>query len=410
MAGFQIKKLAQLAKEAWLIFGIVLVFFFLAEISLSLFFYVKDFFINGEPKLQDSRTQFTDYRQTSWIDGYFKEFHESFRSHWEPYVYWRRDEYRGKYININPDGIRLSKSSIYYNDKDHPKLKIFVFGGSTIWGTGARDSYTIPSLIVQELDRRGINSEVTNFGESGYVSTQEIILLLLQLQKGNIPDIILFFDGANDTFSAYQNQVPGVPQNEFNRSKEFNLISEERFKDLRNIFFEHSLSSLSIIRLAKSLSKKVGIAIDIKKEKSDSNKHNGIGLAKQVINLYLANIEIVNVLAKTYRFKYFFYWQPTIFQKANLNDYERSEYNKRQYLEFFFKKTLNALSKKVKEGFFVKYNFRDLSLVFLSEKYPIFIDWCHLSERGNAIIAQEMIKDILPLAQSRLKNITKKAN
>ncbi|MER3445854.1 MAG: hypothetical protein C4291_03015 [Candidatus Dadabacteria bacterium] len=79
-----------------------------------------------------------------------------------------------------------------------------MFGGSTMWGTEARDDFTIPSILSKKLWRRGIRCDIVNFSGSGYVSTQEVIALLIELQRGNIPNLVIFYDGINDTYSAYQ--------------------------------------------------------------------------------------------------------------------------------------------------------------------------------------------------------------
>jgi hypothetical protein len=57
----------------------------------------------------------------------------------------------------------------------------------------------------------------------GWVSTQSVIMLLRQLQHGNIPDVVVFYDGVNDTYAAYQQGFAGWPQNELNRVTEFNV-------------------------------------------------------------------------------------------------------------------------------------------------------------------------------------------
>ena len=49
---------------------------------------------------------------------------------------------------------------------------------------------------------------VVNFGESGFVSTQGVIQLILELQSGNIPDLVIFYDGVNDVYAAYQSGRP----------------------------------------------------------------------------------------------------------------------------------------------------------------------------------------------------------
>ena len=61
-----------------------------------------------------------------------------------------------------------------------------MLGGSSLWGFGARDDQTIPSLLARRLHDRGVQVEVKNLSDLGYVSTQEVIGLLRELQ-GRLP-------------------------------------------------------------------------------------------------------------------------------------------------------------------------------------------------------------------------------
>ena len=75
-----------------------------------------------------------------------------------------------------------------------------------MWGAGARDDFTIPSHFAKEVESRGINCKVTNFGRSAHVSAQEVIELSLQIQNGNIPGEAIVYDDVNDTFAALFDQ------------------------------------------------------------------------------------------------------------------------------------------------------------------------------------------------------------
>ncbi len=105
-------------------------------------------------------------------------------------------------------------------------MRIFAFGGSAIWGEGVRDDYTIPSWLQRFLDQTAYRTQITNFGQEGYVSTQEMIVLFEQLQKGNIPDIVIFYDGFNDAGSAMGNGVAGSSYDERNRRTEFRVFNQ----------------------------------------------------------------------------------------------------------------------------------------------------------------------------------------
>src|SRR5262249_6342036 len=84
-----------------------------------------------------------------------------------------------------------------------------------------------------------------NVGQSGYVSTQEVIELSLQIRNGNIPDVAIFYDGINDTDAAFQHGVAGVPPKEINREGEFNLLQKD---ELRSLAVRDAVKRLSIIR------------------------------------------------------------------------------------------------------------------------------------------------------------------
>jgi len=389
-----IKKMIQSIRDIWLIVGISVFLFALLEGACSFTFLVMDHVTASNTRMFDSRAQADDYRKIPWSEDYFKEFNESSALRWEPYVYWRRKPYNSKYIKVNTDGFRVTPNSEISSENAQPSLRLFMFGGSTMWGTGARDALTIPALLATELRSRGIKVEVVNFGETGYVSTQEVITLLLQLQKGNIPNLVVFYDGGNDTYSAYQQGIAGLPQNEYNRAKEFNLT--KRLPEIKRIVVKDTINNLATVRFTKALLRRIGMRKTEQKDEPDYDKGR---IVEEAVNLYLNNLELVKSLAVSYKFKYIFYWQPTIFGKNKLSDYEKAEYAREQHLEKFFKETHNILREKTTHPRYEK-TFYDLSAIFSHVEEPVYIDWIHLSERGNATIAQAMVEQILYLIPS----------
>ena len=161
------------------------------------------------------------YADSSWYPAYLREYEATFGLRWKPYVYFRRPFYAGVYINVDSLGHRRTvPGPISASDTVH----IFCFGGSTMFGSFLRDSATIASVIARRLAGHvapGAAIDVTNYGESGYVFTQEMLELELQLRANNVPDIVVFYDGINDVAAAAQYGKAGVPQNEGNRAREF---------------------------------------------------------------------------------------------------------------------------------------------------------------------------------------------
>ena len=299
-----LNKLIKFARDAWVIFGIAILMLVVIEAVISLGFYIRGFWHSPDPNYW---LKADTYAGASWTPQYFREFEELGLLRWEPYVYWRRRPHQGNGINVNSDGIRKT-----YKD-DAPEapgstVKVFMFGGSTMWGVGARDDFTIPSYFAKEVESRGIHCKVTNFGQSGYVSTQEVIELSLQIRNGNIPDVAIFYDGGNDTGAAFQYGVAGLPQNEYNREVEFNLLQKD---ELRSLAVRDAVKRLSIIRFINgALSGLVASRSDIRFRPLECAKpiSDKQALARAVIERYLSNVKLAQALSKFYGFKCLFYW------------------------------------------------------------------------------------------------------
>lgn len=395
-------KLIKVTRDIWVIVGITLFLFVSLESLFSITLRVRDSLSSSSTKFADHRVNADAYQDRSWVASYYEEFERSQNARWEPYVYWRQRPYQGKYINIAENGLRFTPEHVTAHQSGTRPLRIFMFGGSTLWGTGARDSMTIPAILAKELRDKGMTAEITNFGQSGYVSTQEFFGLLLELQKQNIPDLVVFYDGVNDTFSAFQQGVAGVPQNEINRATEFALTARSNRARLWFQAFRDTLYDLSIVRFLEGLLSRLGI-IHQRGTLSTSalvSSRDHDALAQEVIARYKSNVRMANALASQYGFKVLFYWQPTIFQKKHLTEYEDSSHQHVRSIESFFLRTYALAQQSI--GKHDRYTrVRDLSLLFSNIREPLYVDWCHLAELGNALIAREMASDVFSVVGAK---------
>ena len=105
---------------------------------------------------------------------------------------------------------------------------MFFFGGSTTWGFANRDSTTRPALVARRLAGLGYDPEVTNFAQQGWVSMQGFLTLVQELRAGNVPDVVIFWDGENDVPSAWRNGRPGLPYREPEREEDYAFASSKR--------------------------------------------------------------------------------------------------------------------------------------------------------------------------------------
>lgn len=399
MAG-RIGKLLLHARDAWLIVGVTFLCLLLLEIALSLAYFAADRVRASSSASLDERARADVYSDVAWTKEYFKELEECSVTRWVPYVYWRRQPYEGQHINVDEDGTRRTWGRKEVDAGTSDPLRVFTFGGSAMWGVGARDDFTIASCLARTLDEKGIPCEVTNFGESGYVSTQGVIALLLQLRDGNIPDLVIFYDGVNDIYSAYQQQVAGLPQNEFHRALEFNLSQPKGYRSLRATFIRRMVGELSMVRLAHNLLRKVGIeakpADSATRQDAVANPAVNDTLLWEVLAVYEANVRVVRVLGQAYGFEALFYWQPTVFGRERPTPFEQKVQQGivalQPYCETMYKLVQQDDFCRAHDGLF-----HDMTGIFSQVQQPIFIDWCHISEWGNEQIAEKMAADTIRL-------------
>jgi lysophospholipase L1-like esterase len=332
------------------------------------------------------------YNGAAWSRPYWAEFHRSKDDmRWTPYVYWRRRPRVSPYINVDEKGIRATPTSAANG------LKIFVFGGSTVWGSGARDEFTIPSILARELAQRGTPATVTNFGESGWVSTQELVALQLELQNGNRPDLVIFYDGINDTYTAFQQGVAGIPQNEFNRIREFNFM-EKSVKERARLIGRDAATRLATRRLFNLLTSDPPEELGIKLDEAAPGfalDDAALGvLAGRIVDIYAKNVELVKALGEHYDFKSLFYWQPAVGDKPHLTEYEKLCGRDMVPTDRFFRRTNQAFRERQldRPG---PFRVRDLTGVFAETAAPVFVDRFHLGETGNEMIVKQMLPDVL---------------
>ena len=308
--------------------------------------------------------------------------------HFEPYYHWRRGAYRGKYVNIDAGGVRRTVKS--------PKpgaRKVFMFGGSTMWGTGSPDSHTIPSLLQRRL---GDGYDVYNFGEDGYVWAQELNYLLKRLADGDVPQIAIFYDGVNDGSAGIYS--PGIPRDPESIRLEWQKWRASKKQGFVTSAYLHSYYP----RFGEFLRRKLGLAPKYRWAKWDAKvePHVEENVAK-VIDYYVANVRQVKALAREYGFQAFFFWQPHLLSltrrkfacEEEMIAGESRVLVRSQHL--LYVRAKKQLSGRGEDGIFF------LGDILDDVDEPLYIDWCHPGPDGNEVVAEGMygsIRGRLPAA------------
>lgn len=299
----------------------------------------------------------------------------SWKTHFEPYIHWRRGKTESTYVNIDENGVRRTVKS-----PERGARKVFVFGGSTIWGTGSPDEMTIPSYLQEFL---GHGFDVYNYGETGYVTTQELNLLLQLLADGDVPDVVVFYDGNNDGYAgAYSPAVPRDPQNLRERHKA--KAKAEGMGDVA-AFLLSLYQDSNYRRLVGWL----------KNGESGSGwdqrvKGKEFELSRRVLDYYLANVRQVKALGREYGFKTFFFWQPHLFSgERKALPYEREFIQNASQVFVASQRQVYLEAKKRLTGREGE-NIFFLGDVVNETPLPVYLDWSHTGPQANELLAREI--------------------
>ena len=134
-------------------------------------------------------------RDSPWFDDLLTEEH-ALRVEYKPYEICRLEDARGKYVNVSQ-----GRRHTYRSPQTTPDAPaIYFFGGSTCFGNGSRDDFTLPSQVARVAQEQGIPISVSNFGMMGDMARQEVVRFSHLLQAGERPDVAVFYDGWNDVY------------------------------------------------------------------------------------------------------------------------------------------------------------------------------------------------------------------
>jgi lysophospholipase L1-like esterase len=329
------------------------------------------------------------YKNQPWAPAYWREEVAAFRVLYEPYVIWKRAPYRGETVTIDEEGIRLTTDS----QCDPANYTIWLFGGSTMWGAGAPDWLTIPSLLAEQYEKSGRTVCVRNYGTTAWVNTQEVVALLLELKRASRkPDLVVFYDGINDSFSLFQSGAVDVPQNNDLIKKKIEAgeplqfgWTQPKHNPWQTIleYYRESKTAQTISRLGAKLRMARGVSQPASLQLSDDQMQSQMDLA------YLKNMDLVDALARRYRFQYAFFWQPVMLAgHKHLSAEEQTILNKSGDggIRAALLRMYALAQKEDRPGFF------DIADVLDNREDTIYIDTMHLSPEGNRLVAERMFE------------------
>jgi len=277
-------------------------------------------------------------------------------------------------------------------DKPSDEIRIFIIGGSTVFGWGVNQLDSIPSLIQKRLKvTSGKKIRIINAGIPWYASWHEAALVFFKISDMS-PDWIISVDALNDT-------AQGIAPNWEPVSHGFlDPPTKVAFERLHSHPDSHSYLSelLSLSQMYTYVSSKFRAREGITK---------GVYHPK-LWDQYISLKEKLQVLSASKGIRFTTFYQPVIVTGKILTDEEikNNETNMRipEFAETFKKTYLEGESKA---SLAKTFRFISLKDAFKDVKETVYIDGQHYNVRGNHILAQEILdKEILP----NLKNIREK--
>ncbi len=321
-----------------------------------------------------------------------------------PYIMWKRRSFSGRAINIDRTGMRRTR----YSSTDARAPKIFCVGGSTTWGDWVTDRDTYPSQLARLIGQHGYGPyRVYNLGQAGYSSTQSLIRLMLELRRGNVPDIVVFLSGIND--SVIGTAWPKVPGSIFQvnqirtkmtRTWGWRIIGQALF---------HNLDTIKLLRhwglIQRDPFAKLSIDPELNVLLRPGQRELSVPeLVRLTAEMYRHNVRLAAALARAYKFQIFFIWQPCLYLKNKpLAPWEKKivAYNEaRPNLAIAFKR-VPLVYAAIRKDPPRQDHFYDFSGMFRHHPGLIFADPMHLLAPGNRMLARRIFEKIEPYLKRR---------
>jgi len=329
------------------------------------------------------------YLGAEWAPQFWQEetLRRNQRKPYVPFRLWGVTEWHSQYIN-NDRGLNgvWRRTNNPANCTQSTSLIIWTFGGSTMYGTAVPDWATIPAYLSQKLNVQGHGCvEVSNFGVEGYVTDQELILLAELLKAGGHPDVVIYYDGVNDSSLAWPPSAS--PKAHFELSTIKNRV-------------EGSISG-RIDFLQKSYAMRVAGEV-LARSKSDKVLASLIAKAQpnvlKTVDKYEANMRLVRALGEAYKFKVYCFWQPILIyghkplvpfeQEMAVRDAGGDSPESAWFL------VMAAVYREAERRAAATGNFVFLGGLFDSTREPLYVDEAHLGPRGNEIVAEAIARYI----------------
>lgn len=284
---------------------------------------------------------------------------------------------------LQSPGVRPTTYNKFSDDRIRNKI-VWLFGGSTMRGATKHDDRTIASFLAKQLNdtHKQFSFTVVNFGTNSFNSLLESKYLQKQLiENPNRPDIIVFYDGANDAKYFAEHRTP------------YGHHGYRRVRGLIESYYASWIGALKPLTAAvyasftKELWDKINqVAIPVEEKSPEFT---------DMVDLTEKRYDFVNTVAKCFGADFLLVWQPIAWvERCEIADWVKAK-EKGMAIDSDgfatvrnnFSVPYNALYERMKpKPYFV--SFRDVLCSRLAAAYQQ--DGVHLTDLGRKMVAEQM--------------------
>jgi lysophospholipase L1-like esterase len=343
----------------------------------------------GETATQSLLVKVDANADEPWAAQLFRELDASYeRSEYHPYRGWSVSDHRGRHVNVRNEIRRSYQADL--TGAGRP-IEVFFFGGSTMMGWYQRDDHTIPSEFVKLAEADGIPVRAVNYGQPAYQNWQEVLLLQEQLSAGKVPDLVVFYDGANEVGTQFRSGPSTDPTHIQAREIEDRLESAGQ----SGVVTGSVIDQLTGAYAEASAVGEVVRAVTGSKPRTrlwapwPDQRERPVARGRAAAEVYERGVDLAVNLSESYGFDTAFFWQPWIYSKGAVEG-EEAAYGSWGTHPASWRTAGNAARHQLGDPVV------DLSDVLDDIDEPIMYDFVHTNEQGAAVVAEALYEQLKP--------------
>ncbi len=310
----------------------------------------------------DGRGRLPNYTGVEWAKTHFAEFN-SLRSKYVSFLGWRRELYTRKTVTlVGPYALRATVGT-----GEPGKPTVYFFG----WWERAQ---TTPARS-RPWSRSSAASGRSTMASSGWVAHQSLALLIRLLQEGHRPDVVVFYDGANEVAHKCRREL--TPTSHAREEQIRSALAERRAEHVYGLQYMAG----PLIGLGRVVSGSVRGWF--RNESEQFACHTDAARAQQIADGLVQDWDTARRLVQSYGARFIGVLQPVAYCSDTKLDHIRLSSVQKQQFE--------AVYPLIRQRMLDHPGLHDFAGVLDQQEY-IYIDFCHLSPNGNRYIADKLVK------------------